>query len=61
MGTDDPEGYGLGWLIQPSGNVGHGGAYSKNMAIDFKHGIAFVWLIQHAGFSRMREPERGHP
>jgi CubicO group peptidase (beta-lactamase class C family) len=45
----DPEGYGLGWFIYPSGIVGHGGAYSTDMRIDFQHGIAFVWLVQHPG------------
>jgi len=46
----DPDGYGLGWSTGPADSFGHGGAYSTNMHIDPKHGLATVWLVQHAGF-----------
>ena len=49
-GPADPDGYGLGWFTSASGGFGHTGAYSTNMRIDPKHGLATVWLVQHAGF-----------
>jgi CubicO group peptidase (beta-lactamase class C family) len=49
-GPTDPDGYGLGWSTGPAGAYGHGGAYSTHMQIDPKHGLATVWLVQHAGF-----------
>ena len=43
------ESYGFGFGV---GNTffGHGGAYSTNSIADTKHGLIFVWLVQHAGF-----------
>ncbi len=41
--------YGLGWAVG-DGWLGHGGALATNMTVDFKKGVATVWLIQHAGF-----------
>ena len=49
-GPTDPTGYGLGWSTYPSGAFGHGGAYATNLRIDPEHGLATVWLIQHASF-----------
>jgi CubicO group peptidase (beta-lactamase class C family) len=46
----DATGYGLGWLTYPSGAFGHTGAYATNLRIDPEHGLATVWLIQHANF-----------
>ena len=46
----DPTAYGLGWSTFPSGAFGHGGAYATNLRIDPEHGLATVWLIQHASF-----------
>lgn len=46
----DPTGYGLGWFTYPSKAFSHGGAYSTNLRIDPEHGVATVWLIQHADF-----------
>jgi CubicO group peptidase (beta-lactamase class C family) len=46
----DSTGYGLGWQTYPSGAFGHGGAYATNLRIDPQHGLATVWLVQHAGF-----------
>jgi CubicO group peptidase (beta-lactamase class C family) len=46
----DPTAYGLGWSTYPSGAFGHGGAYATNLRIDPDHGLATVWLIQHASF-----------
>lgn len=43
------ESYGLGWSAG-DGWMGHGGALSTNMTVDFKRGIATVWLVQHAGY-----------
>jgi CubicO group peptidase (beta-lactamase class C family) len=43
-------GYGLGWATYASGAFGHGGAYSTDMRIDPEHGLATIWLVQHAGF-----------
>jgi CubicO group peptidase (beta-lactamase class C family) len=43
-------GYGLGWQTSPEGIFGHKGAYSTDMRIDPLHGLATVWLVQHAGF-----------
>ena len=41
--------YGLG-LAVGDGWFGHGGAHSTNMHIDQRHGLVFVWMVQHAGF-----------
>jgi CubicO group peptidase (beta-lactamase class C family) len=41
--------YGLGWSVG-DGWLGHGGALSTNMTVDYRRGIATVWLVQHAGF-----------
>ena len=41
--------YGLGWAVG-EGWLGHGGALATNMTVDYKRGIATVWLVQHAGF-----------
>ncbi len=41
--------YGLGWGVGGSG-YGHGGAYATDMLIDAKHGLVYVYMIQHAGF-----------
>ena len=41
--------YGLGWAVG-DGWLGHGGALSTNMTVNYKQGFATVWLIQHAGF-----------
>jgi CubicO group peptidase (beta-lactamase class C family) len=46
----DPDGYGLGWFTTPAGAFNHEGAYSTNMRIDPEHGLALIWLVQHAGF-----------
>ena len=43
------ESYGLG-LGVGDGWFGHGGAHSTNMHIDQRHGLVFVWMVQHAGF-----------
>jgi len=43
------DGYGFGWGVG-DGWCGHGGAYSTNMTIDTRHGLIFVYLVQHAGF-----------
>jgi CubicO group peptidase (beta-lactamase class C family) len=40
--------YGLGWGAGET--FGHGGAYSTNMQIDSKHGLIYIWMVQHAGF-----------
>lgn len=42
-------GYGLGWSTGGD-SFGHGGAYATNMAIDTKHGLITIFLVQHAGF-----------
>jgi CubicO group peptidase (beta-lactamase class C family) len=41
--------YGLG-LSTGGGGFGHGGAFSTNMTVDPKHGLVYVWMVQHAGF-----------
>jgi CubicO group peptidase (beta-lactamase class C family) len=46
----DPIGYGLGFFIYPSGVFGHAGAYHTNLRVDPEHGLATVWLVQHANF-----------
>lgn len=46
-----PDGYGLGWFTYDSGSFGHPGAYATDMRIDLKHGLATVWLVQHASFA----------
>jgi CubicO group peptidase (beta-lactamase class C family) len=46
----DPDGYGLGWFTSGRGVVYHPGADSTDMRIDLNHGVAAVWLVQHASF-----------
>jgi CubicO group peptidase (beta-lactamase class C family) len=46
---DLDNGYGLGFATGPDW-CGHGGAYATNMHIDRKHGLIFIWMVQHAGF-----------
>lgn len=41
--------YGLGFWTADN-KIGHGGAHSTNSYIDTKHGLIFIWLVQHAGF-----------
>lgn len=41
--------YGLGWAVDPDG-AGHGGAFSTNLSVDTKHGLVFVYMVQHSGF-----------
>jgi CubicO group peptidase (beta-lactamase class C family) len=43
------EKYGFGWSAG-EGEVGHGGAYATNMTIDTRHGLVFIWMVQHASF-----------
>lgn len=43
------EKYGFGWSTG-EGEVGHGGAYATNMTIDTRHGLVFIWMVQHASF-----------
>jgi CubicO group peptidase (beta-lactamase class C family) len=50
--------YGLGWAVG-DGWMGHGGALSTNMTVDFKRGIATVWLVQHAGFPQDGDKAQG--
>jgi CubicO group peptidase (beta-lactamase class C family) len=42
--------YGLGWST--GGTIGHGGAFSTNMAIDRERGLILVFMVQHAGFPK---------
>ncbi|MCA9176849.1 MAG: serine hydrolase [Planctomycetales bacterium] len=44
-----PTEYGLGFSTGGD-RFGHGGAYSTNSYFDRKHGLIFIWLVQHAGF-----------
>lgn len=46
---DIPNEYGLGFSTGGQ-RFGHGGAYSTNSYYDQKHGLIFIWLVQHAGF-----------
>lgn len=49
-------GYGLGWETDVSGTYSHGGAYSTYLSVDSKHGLATIWLVQHANnIGRIRE------
>lgn len=48
-GAEVTENYGLGLSVW-DGGYGHGGAYSTNMMVDAKHGLIYVWLVQHAGY-----------
>lgn len=41
--------YGLGFTVG-DGWFGHGGAYATNMEIDTKHGLTYIWMVQHGGF-----------
>lgn len=41
--------YGYCWSVVEDG-CGHGGALNTNMIIDWKRELAFVYLVQHAGF-----------
>jgi CubicO group peptidase (beta-lactamase class C family) len=43
------ESYGFGWSVGADW-TGHGGAESTNMEIDRKHGLIFIYMVQHAGF-----------
>jgi len=43
------ESYGFGWSVGTDW-TGHGGAESTNMEIDRKHGLIFIYMVQHAGF-----------
>jgi len=43
------ESYGLGWSVG-DGSLGHNGALSTNMNVDYKRGLATIWLVQHSGF-----------
>ena len=52
------ESYGLGWQVG-DGWLGHGGALSTNMTVDYKRGIATVWLVQHAGFPQDGDKAHG--
>jgi CubicO group peptidase (beta-lactamase class C family) len=49
-GWQGGKGYGLGWRTGPGGIFYHPGAYLTDMKIDPSHGLATVWLIQHASF-----------
>ncbi len=44
------ESYGLGWQVGGGGTLGHGGAFATNMTIDRARGLAYVYMVQHAGF-----------
>lgn len=44
------ESYGLGWQVGGSKTFGHGGAFATNMTIDRERGLAYVYMVQHAGF-----------
>ena len=48
-GPEVADNYGLG-LSTWDGGFGHGGAYSTNMSIDTKHGLIYIWMVQHAGY-----------
>ena len=50
--------YGLGWSVG-DGWLGHGGALSTNMHVNYKHGIATVWLVQHQGFPQDGDKAQG--
>ena len=58
--TSEPikESYGLGWAVG-DGWLGHGGALATNMTVNYKHGLATVWLIQHAGFPQDGDKAHG--
>jgi CubicO group peptidase (beta-lactamase class C family) len=43
------ESYGFGWSVSPD-STGHGGAESTNMEVKRKHGLIFIWMVQHSGF-----------
>jgi CubicO group peptidase (beta-lactamase class C family) len=47
--ADLPTSYGLGFSTA-NDRFGHGGAYSTNSYYDTRHGLIFIWLVQHAGF-----------
>jgi CubicO group peptidase (beta-lactamase class C family) len=49
--------YGFGWSTA-NGVYGHGGAYATNMTIDPKHGLIYVWMVQHDGFPGNGEKSR---
>jgi CubicO group peptidase (beta-lactamase class C family) len=44
------ESYGLGWQVYGADTFGHGGAFATNMTIDRPRGLAYVYMVQHAGF-----------
>ncbi len=50
--------YGLGWSVG-DGWLGHGGALSTNMTVDYKHELVTVWLVQHAGFPQDGDRAQG--
>ena len=50
--------YGLGWAVG-DGWLGHGGALATNMTVNYKQGLATVWLIQHAGFPQDGDKAHG--
>ena len=50
--------YGLGWAVG-DGWLGHGGALSTNMTVNYKQGLATVWLVQHAGFPQDGDKAHG--
>lgn len=58
--TGEPikDSYGLGWAVG-DGWLGHGGALATNMTVNYKQGLATVWLIQHAGFPQDGDKAQG--
>jgi CubicO group peptidase (beta-lactamase class C family) len=44
------ESYGLGWQVGGANSFGHGGAFATNMTIDRERGLAYIYMVQHAGF-----------
>ena len=50
--------YSLGWSVG-DGWLGHGGALATNMTVDYKRGIATVWLVQHAGYPQAGDKAQG--
>jgi CubicO group peptidase (beta-lactamase class C family) len=49
--------YGFGWAVGTE-LIGHGGAESTNMEINRKHGLIFIFMVQHAGFPNDGEKSR---
>jgi CubicO group peptidase (beta-lactamase class C family) len=62
-------GYGLGWSTEakdtpgtgtaPLAPCGHGGAYATNLRVDPRHGLALIYMVQHAGFILGGDQARG--